>query len=622
LKRALIALCAVAVGLLMLSELTARRRKAEREIREYLRGSERMVDYGVKLRVVAGDPAGQELIWGMPTLLVIREHDFGGMFDTVKGEYVGPSQNPQIWYASVDQEQILIASNTDAGIRILVTGSEGAGKTRTQAMWHGLRVLEHLGEGRTGGQTAPTDQRLEFVRIEFSGLFPEAWCKHFVADDVYVFPDGTRRGTRIQLVSTYKQSRAGGSPLQGFSFSWLGRDEGQDQVRIHADAESRGRRARGGGKFYRQLITATNKDDTEWRDLRDLLRRNGRWLEFQLSIFRSPFITREFIEEKKLSMDEREFLRRYGDPVTGIIPDLPVELAVYHGWLRARNLLPRLPRMAPDVTAAILRDYQSYTSQGARFTLLCCHDPGNIWNTTEVLRLHVFFEEQLGPDGKILRDPQGRIVMTLTATWVVVGEYQSKQTTAEQHALELLRYLQQNFHVERRQIDRAGKEIVSRPDPESPKAIIFCDPHGKGEAATDYGTVYAAFQKFGLDVFNPSPLVGKIKRKPRVDTVNRLMNPPRPLAEIGKPAPPQPPARLVILVGADGFPVAKKLVEAFEYLQKQPGDDNPEGTHRKDENDKTHAPAALGYGVWPFEQLALTERTQRIAIEAAARLRV
>ena len=70
-----------------------------------------------------------------------------------------------------------------------------------------------------------------------------------------------------------------------------------------------------------------------------------------------------------------------------------------------------------------------------------------------------------------------------------------------------------------------------------------------------------------------------------------------------------------------GRPVAPRLVEAFETLKKKPGDDNPEGTHRKDEDDKTHAPAALAYGLWPFEQEALTQRTIEVAMAEARRRR-
>ena len=41
--------------------------------------------------------------------------------------------------------------------------------------------------------------------------------------------------------------------------------------------------------------------------------------------------------------------------------DVGLELAVFHGWSRARNLLPR-PRIATDVTPAVLDRYDTVRS--------------------------------------------------------------------------------------------------------------------------------------------------------------------------------------------------------------------------------------------------------------------
>ena len=50
-------------------------------------------------------------------------------------------------------------------------------------------------------------------------------------------------------------------------------------------------------------------------------------------------------------------------------------------------------------------------------------------------------------------------------------------------------------------------------------------------------------------------------------------------------------------VPTEGEPIAPVLVDAFETLEKREGEDDPEGVRPKDETDKTHAPAALGYGL-------------------------
>jgi hypothetical protein len=75
--------------------------------------------------------------------------------------------------------------------------------------------------------------------------------------------------------------------------------------------------------------------------------------------------------------------------------------------------------------------------------------------------------------------------------------------------------------------------------------------------------------------------------------------------------------RLVVALDEHARPVAPVLIESFETLEKKPGDDDPEGSQRKDEADRTHAPAALAYALWPFEQEFLASETEKIAAAAA-----
>ncbi len=131
-----------------------------------------------------------------------------------------------------------------------------------------------------------------------------------------------------------------------------------------------------------------------------------------------------------------------------------------------------------------------------------------------------------------------------------------------------------------------------------------------GESATDYQSVYMAFQQEGLDVFSPSPMTARIKRRARIEMVNRLLG--------GSADTPGLP-RLVIAQDERGVIAAPKLVDALESLKKKAGDDDPEGSQRKDEADKTHAPAALSDLLWPFEQEAFTAQTVKIAIAEARR---
>jgi hypothetical protein len=586
------------LGIFMLTTEAWKEKQIDRKVDEAIAGLDRFIDVGVTLARVVQDDAGCAFVEGKPRLRVVETRHLGWLVDTKsnpptiarasanhwRGPYNElPPAGVKVWYASSDQWDAVFHDD-DVQLGQLVYGSEGAGKTRALAMWHYVRWLEAIFEGlpsserREGGQTAPTTQRLAFIREQMMQLYSADWYRYSSSDETFTFCEGTR----IKLVSTYRQSKAQGSPIQGFNWSWCGRDEAQDQVDVHEDISSRGRSARvhpvTGIVLYKQMATATAKDDSSWRELRDILLASGRWIKRSLSIFRSPLIAKDFIATKKSEMSMREFKRRYGDPRTGEVDDLLPELAVYYGWDRKRNLVVK-PQIAKDVTAAVLAafGYQSYIYKGQNgqprgFGILCSHDPGVIFNTTEVQQLMMFSN---------------------VPTWVVVGELQTKQTTQREHARQLSAYLRDNFYV-------------NHPTVGGPLALVFVDPHGKGEAQTDYQSVYMAFQGEGLDVFSPASVVGRINRKPRIEMVNRLM---------GGNADSEGVPRLVI-AQVGGRPAAPKLVEAFESLKKRPGDDNPEGNQRKDEDDKTHAPAALAYGLWPFEQEAITLKTVGLALAA------
>ena len=559
-RHALLALL-VLFGVVLLTDVSWRKRQQERELREEIDNPDRFVDIGVELRTVVADPNGTELIEGKPPMRLVRVQRFGGMLDTRANppRLVGPSRDRTIWYCSEDQEPAILHGD-ELPLGQLVMGSEGSGKTTATGQWIYFRWLEVLGEDREGGVLAPTEARLEMFVSEFQKLWPAHWYTRQKADRRFTLADGTR----IQMVPTHRPSAAGGSPVQGYSWSFSTRDESQDiSPDIHADIESRGRAAKRGQ--YKQLATATAKDSSAWRNFRDSLIDSGVWMRRTMLGTSSPFIWPKFWADKKSTMTDREYRRRI------LAEDLPAELAVYYGWLRDRNLVAR-PQIASDVTASVLAGYSSYTRPGSRFTMIVGHDPGNIYNTSTVAKLLMFGE---------------------VPTWIVIGELQTKQTTAGQHAKQLRAYLQ-SLGVEH----EGGS-----------KAAIFVDPHGRGEGQTDYQTVYMAMQKEGLDVFTPAAITGKVKRSARVGMINRLF-----CAADGV-------VRLVVACDQRKQPLAPVLVDALESLQKKEGDEDPEGSQRKDASDKTHAPASLGYALWAFEQEALTDHTQRIAMAEGRRLR-
>jgi hypothetical protein len=549
---ALLAALLATIGVLVLSDLTWRKRQQERELRDAIDDPARFVDVGVELRVIVADSNGTELAEGKPLARVLRTHRLGGMVDTRSNppRIIGPSRDRVVWYCSEDQEPAILHGDGVA-LGQLVYGSEGAGKTVALVMWHYCRWLEHLGEYREGGQTAPTETRLEMFIGELAKLWPSSWYARRIADRQLVLCDGTR----IQMVPTHRQSAAQGSPVQGFSWSWCGRDEAQDQIDAHSDIESRGRAAKRGR--YKQLATATAKDDTAWRTLRDGLLASGRWTKHTMLGTRSPFIWPNFWDDKKATLTEREYSRRV------LAQDVGPERMLYHTWSRAENLRA-VPEHAEDVTAQVLAPW------GRNISVLVGHDPGKLWHVSEFLKAY-----RVGPN---------------KVQWFVVDEVSSRQATIETHVAEVLARLRNEWGAN--QLDWRG-----RPSEGGPVAMVRADPYSDssgGEDKPDRG-VYTTFRKAGIQIHpaayvaNATKLhVGRVPKEGRIDMVCRLL-----CNANGE-------RRLFVACNERREPVAPHLVKALESMERD--DSGRAEGERKDLRDQSHWPAALGYGLWAIER--------------------
>lgn len=580
--RLLVALAVV----LVISNTAYRRKQILRAVEADNEQTTRLVDAGVTLHVVRADPKGRVLIEGLRPMVIVRTHELGGIVDTKANppRLTGaPSTSPQVWYCSEDQEPLILHGD-EMPVGQLALGGMGAGKSTAGVIWLYVRWLEEMLDrcdaadaaravaaergdrpaippAQEGGITAPTETRLAVVINEILAKWPAEWRRYNTETKVLTMCDGFR----IRGVSTHRQSASQGSRLQGFNWVfWLG-DELQDQCSEFTDIQARLRAKRNG--HAKRLATATAKDASEWRDLKGLIEKSTDWLSRTLMGPRSPFVDPKHWSTMKQTMSLRDY-QRYVEAV-----DMPPELAVYYGWLRARNLVAR-PQIVKDVTHAVLAGYQSYLHPRRTFSLLLGHDPGVIYNTTEVLMLLMFGD---------------------VPTWTVVGECQTKQTTAQDHVARLKAYLREHFYVDHPTI---GGSLP----------MAFIDPHGKGESQTDYQSVYMAFQRGGIDAFSPAPQSGRIKRTARVEMMNRLL-----AGAADRPGVP----RLVVAQDEQGRPVAPRLVESFEALRKRPGDDDPEGSQTKNEDDRTHAPVATAYALWMFEQEAFTQNTIDAAVRAA-----
>lgn len=542
-------LALLAIGCGVRTNESHRNAKAERRISERVEGFDRFVDVGVWLRVVKADPKGQVLRKGWRPMVVLDERRFGGVIDTKadRPDICGPSLSPTEWFCSPDQFPLILHPD-DAPRGQLAIGSEGSGKTTTLVMWHYRRWLENMGEDREAGQTAPVLKRLGLVKKEFIKLWPRKWRRYVKRDDFEGFELCDRSTIRFQ--HTHRQSAADGSPIQGFNWSWAGRDEMQDQIWVHDDINSRGRAAKNGGTYYKQFATATAKDDPEWRNLRDALKNGGAWNVSKLLIQNSPFVDPDFLDtQRKSGITDREFKRRF------LAEDVPPESRVYYTWDRAKHLRPVPLVGARKITSIVLRR----KTNNPRHALLIGNDPG-------IAKAASIFLDAYEIRG--IADP----------VWWVRAELFTLHKSTEQHAKEVLKISQ----------DRFGCNV--RPDAEM--AHVRSQPVGQADDRPDLN-VYRIFNRVGLDVkaaqyAKNGQGTGHIKRESRIEMVLSLL-------EHG---------RLYIDVDDRGRPVAPKLVEAFETMER---DEKGRSEHEaKDEHDPTDAPCALGYALWPWEKEAAT----------------
>lgn len=556
----------------METDLTWREKRLERELREQVERPDRYVDIGVALRTVVADPNGRELLDGKPRMRVIAEQRFGGILDTALDTpgLIGPSRDPVIWHCSEDQAPIVLHGD-DLPLFLLAYGSEGAGKSTAIAMWHYFRWLEHLGERREGGCTAPTNKRLEMVRGEMVRIYPAAWFRYSKVDQIIDFVDGTR----IALVSTHRQSADEGSRVQGYSFSWTSRDELQDQLDVHEDLQARGRAAKRGR--YKQLGTATAKDNPKWREFKDVLlaavSKGGEKMAARYTMLgrRSPFVDASFWDAMEATMSEREYRRRV------LAEDVGPERETYHAWDREKNLI-RIPELWDDCTALELAAW------GANLTGLGGHDPGTLWDVTLIL--------------KAFR-PHPRAL----PSWIVVDEINTEQSTTEQHVAKLLERIRGTHRMNL--LDRHGRtsvdgnQLFTRADPYSDSANDDDQPDR---------SVYTIFRGHGLRILpatfskkNPTK-PGRVPKNAGIDMVNTLFCNAR-----GE-------RRLFVAKDERGRPCAPKLVESIESSARDT--DGKAETQKKNKADISHWTATLRYALWSIERPRL-EQIRQQALAAA-----
>ncbi len=222
--------------------------------------------------------------------------------------------------------------------------------------------------------------------------------------------------------------------------------------------------------------------------------------------------------------------------------DVPPELLLYHGFNYDRHLGP-IPKGARDVTAEVV--YETFRRPGVQW--IGCQDFGALVTCTEFMQCwEVLAPNPTGPGSKAKRK------------WVVRGELTSGPgVTADIHA----------------------RRVLAMVPTES--LIVIADPH-VNTADTDKSD-YRLSEGEGMHIVRASHQA--IKREHRYAMMNVLFR----------------EDQILIETDDSGAPKAPRLVESL--LQMQRNELGQGERDKKDKNDKSHWPAALGYGLFPFEKI-------------------
>lgn len=542
-----VSILAVALGLVLLSSLTHRIRKAHAEYADEFESVERYVDMGVVLRVVKRDPNGTIKLGELPALTEVARFSRGGIVDTANDpvRLCAPSQKPAIWYCSEAAAEVILHPD-HIPARQLVYGAMGAGKTVTLAQWLYFRALEYIGENVQIGATAPTNERAGFVADAIRKFWPARWWRWKERAQTFTLPIGVT----VKLVSTHRQSEAEGSRIQGYTWVACGSEEVQDCIDEDPNIEARGRGARNG--HYKRLSNATAKDNPAWRAFRDRLKSlklndAALWEFRQMRGPDSPFIPPAYWDSQKASLTDRAYAMQVG------AMDVMPEDRIYTSWDHEQNIKPVPVIGAKDVTAQELARFG-----GPNCSLLAGHDPGRICDVTILLKAYQYPNE---------RDP----------VWFVVGEVTTERSTTETHAKVLTDFIKKRWGDHR-------------------TALVHIDPHSNGAENDDERpdmTVTKTLMSAGFHVRQAAYQVGttapgRIGREARLDMVNTLLCNANGLR------------RLFVSCDQHRQPAAKRLVEAIETIERDAAGKAERG--KKGAHDMTHWPAALGYALWKIEK--------------------
>lgn len=465
---------------------------------------------------------------------------WGGRFNRLAQSYTGASpERVATFRCHPGQLELLLADGPE--VRTLALGAPGGGKSFAAEIKAILCMLDWPNE--VGGIVAPTEKRRGILFQDMlDHLQPLGWIEH-VSLGSKLEPPTIRliNGAAAQFVSTHQQSKATGTPLQGYSWRWAVEDEHQNMsTKACQEVNFRGRRV---GGDYRIFSTATDQYIPEFQlRLEEWYRNNP--VSGVAKLLSFPGESNVFAAEDNWEM-QRAFLSHedYERLIEG--KHHAQQGTIYRAFAHEHNVRA-LPDVRHDVTAELTQ-----AKYGHPYTVVIGTDLGSTVNASVVL--------------KAFRDIDGGVY------WYVIDEIVTEECTAQRHALAILG-----------KIDRAARLGPASPTPgyRSLDAVVVLDPHcdRKEHDRSDKKLIEAEGLKCEWAGAPP------IAQKHRFAMVNSLW-----CDATGK-------RRLFVARDGAGKAVAPRLVNSAKLYRY-------EDVGKKGPGDLSHYTDDLGYGLYPFERI-------------------
>jgi hypothetical protein len=482
---------------------------------------------------------------GEPVPAELLPHVYGGIWDRWSGCYTDDvSKNPVEFRIHPGQVRLLESFDQPEIRRTMALAAPGGGKTEGIVVCGGCLALWYA--GKPGGVVSPVERHQKKLWAKFKKLLPSAWIDDIRPGEGEIL---LANGSLLQFVSAKRQSAATGSPISGFDWFWAIEDEQQfiDDDSLN-EVDDRGRV----NEEYRVWSAATNDALGYFQRRVQEYRAGG---EKKLVTFPGPenvFTPLRHWEWKRARMDPASFQRRY------LALDIPIEGRVYPQFSMTENVQPVPAASSIGRPVDITREVTGEKlGADAAADYVVGVDFGVRVSCSIIMKCY------RAPAEWGLRERQ----------WWVIDEVISEHETTAQHLAKLLAWF--------------------KGDPTRFVAYTGQDSNSTKPEQSDF----AQAQRMGINIKRAS-FGRRLSVKHRYSMVNALL--------CGAEA--QARRRLFIACDEHRKVRAKNTADSFLLLMLNASDKaETHGKGTKGGEDRTHYTDAVGYGLFPYENIRGTD---------------